>query len=343
MKRWLITLLSVAGCGLLLWRTDTVITGVTEGISLCLRSVIPSLFIFMILADFLSEADLAPALFWPVRLICWLFQVPGEAAPVIAVSLIGGYPAGARMVGNLVKKGRLGPKTGEKLLCSCVCCSPSFLTGAVGVGVFGSVRLGLMLYGCQVAAMLLTGILAGFIMPGDEAPKESFSGDGDYLSCFVRSVTGAGRAVFAICCFVAVFSVIEAFLKPVSGGEVLAGLLEVTVGCASLRGEGFRQALILSTVYTSLGGVCVWMQLACFLRGSGVRLRKFLLFRCPHCFFSLGLTLLAARLTEITAEVFSTFSEPVPQNGSTSVTAAVLLVALCLMLLLTLPKREKEG
>ena len=48
--------------------------------------------------------------------------------------------------------------------------------------------------------------------------------------------------------------------------------------------------------------------------------------------------LLAARLTKIAADVFTTFSQPLPKNGSSSVTAAVTLVMLCLMLLLTLPK-----
>ena len=338
MKRLMATLLALSAGALALWQTEAAVSGVRAGLSLCLHSVIPSLFIFMIFADFLAEADLSPALFWPLRLICRLFQVPGEAAPVLAISLVGGYPAGARLIASLVKKGRLGPKTGEKLLCSCFCCSPSFLTGAVGLGVFGNVRIGLIMYLCQLGAMLVTGLLAGFLLPGDDAPAGSFSGSGDYTACLVSAVTSAGKAVAAICCFVLAFSAVRAFLLPLPGGETLAGLLEVTVGCAGAAGYPFRKALILSTIYTSLGGVCVWMQLRCFLQGSGVSMKKFFWFRCPHCFFSVGLTLLAARLTKIAADVFTTFSQPLPKNGSSSVTAAVTLVMLCLMLLLTLPK-----
>ena len=155
-------------------------------------------------------------------------------------------------------------------------------------------------------------------------------------------MTGAGRAVFAICCFVLLFSAVQTFAELLPGGRVLSGLLEVTVGCGGLKGISFRQALILSTIYTSLGGVCVWMQLGCFLRGTGVRLGAFLLFRLPHCFFSLLFTLLSVRFCHITAEVFSSFSQPLPQNGSGSVTAAVCLVMLCLMLLLTLPQSGKK-
>lgn len=343
MKRVLAALLALAAGVLTLWQTEAVVSGVKEGLSLCLSSVIPSLFIFMIFADFLAEADLSPALFWPMRLVCRLFRLPGEAAPVLAISLVGGYPAGARMIAGLVKKGRMGPRTGEKLLCSCFCCSPSFLTGAVGLGVFGSVKMGLLMYLCQLGAMLITGILAGFLLPSDEAPAGSFSGSSDYGACLVSAVTSAGKAVAAICCFVLVFSAVRRLMLPLPGGEVLAGLLEVTVGCAGAAGYPFRKALILSTIYTSLGGVCVWMQLRCFLQGSGVSMKKFFWFRCPHCFFSVGLTLLAARLTRTAADVFTTFSQPLPKNGSSSVTAAVTLVMLCLMLLLTLPRKNTKG
>lgn len=342
MKKWLVTITAAAGCFLLLKESERIIDGVENGLALCMHSVIPSLFVFMILADFLSAADLSAALFWPVRLICRLFQVPDETAPVIMVSLVGGYPSGARMIGNLVKQGRLGPRTGEKLLCSCVCCSPSFLAGAVGYGIFHDSRFGLLLYGCQTAAMLVTGILAGFLMPNDQAAKSLWEGESDYASCFVKSVTGAGKAVFSICLFVLLFSAAEELLRSLPAGEVLAGLLEVTVGCGSLSGEPFRKALILSTVYTSLGGVCVWMQLYCFLRGSAVRMRKFLIFRLPHCFFSLIFTLFAMRFIDIPTEVFSSFAQPLPQNGSSSLTAAICLVILCLMLPLTLPRKERK-
>lgn len=329
-------------CLLVLKENEAVMTGVKRGMALCLETVIPSLFLFMILAEFLSAADLSPALFWPVRLVCRLFRLPEETAPVILVSMAGGYPAGAKMVGNLVGQGRLGPLTGEKLLCSCVCCSPAFLAGAVGTGLFGDNRLGLFLYGCQLAAMLCTGIAAGFLMPSDKAKGDLWAGDGDYAGCFVKAVTGAGRSVLTVCLFVMVFSAAQNLLRPLPGWEVMSGLLEVSVGCDALSGEPFRKALILSTVYTSLGGGCVWMQLYCFLGESGVRMRKFLPFRMLHCFLSLFFTLTAAKHLKLEQEAFSSFAQPLISNGSGSVTAGVSLVMLCLMFLLTLPRRQKS-
>ena len=53
-----------AGAAILL-RGGEVAEGIREGISLCLTSVIPSLFLFMVFADFLALTDAGTILFRP--------------------------------------------------------------------------------------------------------------------------------------------------------------------------------------------------------------------------------------------------------------------------------------
>lgn len=330
---------------LVLKRADLAVQGVSRGLDICLHTVIPSLFMFMVIAEFLSLTDLSEVLFFPLRFIAWAFRLPGETVSVFVLSLLGGYPTGAQMIANLVRQKKISPETGESLLCSSVNCSPSFLIGAVGIALFNSVKLGMMMYICQVLAALLTGVAAGFIgrkRDGDYSWHEPAASDDEeeeegisYVQTFVTAVVNAGKAMFVICCFVVLFSVVFVFLSAVPKGEFLAGLLEVSVGCASLGGKGFLETLLLSTIYTAFGGICVWMQVACFLRKTGVRMKKFVWFRCLYVFLSLLFTLLAVRLLEISAETFSTSAHMVPQNGSVSMTAAVFLIVLCVMLLIT--------
>lgn len=343
-KLSLIALGIIAAAVLVLKRADLAAAGVSRGLELCLHTVIPSLFMFMVISEFLSLTDLSEVLFFPLRFISWAFRVPGETVSVFVLSLLGGYPTGAQMIANLVRKKKISPETGETLLCSSMNCSPSFLIGAVGIALFNSVQLGMMMYLCQALAALFTGVAAGSIgrkrdgdyswheVPEtDEEEEESVS----YTQAFVTAVVNAGKAMFMICCFVVLFSVVFVFLSEVPKGGFLAGLLEVSVGCASLAGRSFSETLILSTVYTAFGGICVWMQVACFLRKTGVGMKKFAWFRCFYVFLSLLFTLLGARLFAITAETFSTADQMVPKNGSVSMTAAVFLVILCVMLLIT--------
>ena len=124
---------------LVLKRADLAVQGVSRGLDICLHTVIPSLFMFMVIAEFLSLSDLSEVLFFPFRFISWAFRVPGETISVIILSLLGGYPTGAQMIANLVRQKKISPETGETLLCSSVNCSPSFLIGAVGIALFNSV------------------------------------------------------------------------------------------------------------------------------------------------------------------------------------------------------------
>ena len=91
--------------------------GIRQGIRLCLSSVIPSLYLFLVFADFLALTDGGTILFRPFGLLGGLFGVPKGAVPVILLSLIGGYPVGAKMLAQKVRRGQLNPRTAERLLC----------------------------------------------------------------------------------------------------------------------------------------------------------------------------------------------------------------------------------
>ena len=71
--------------------------------------------------------------------------------------------------------------------------SPAFLLGAVGRGVFHSETMGFFLIGCQLLALLITGLILRFVFPKkmrqipEEMTASSFS--------FVGSVISAGKSL----------------------------------------------------------------------------------------------------------------------------------------------------
>ena len=318
---------------------DLAVEGVKRGIDLCLGTIIPSLFVFMVIAEFLSQTDLAEIMFFPLRFLSWLFRVPGETVSVFALSILGGYPTGAQMIANLVKSKKISPKLGEILLCSSVNCSPSFLIGAVGIALFNNIKIGMIMYLCQVLSAIIVGIIAGIF--GREKGEDytwhhEFSKDEEisYSQIFVNSVLSASKALFSICCFVLLFSVIFVFIKELTMLNFISGLLEVSVGCASLYGINFRWALILSSIYTSFGGVCILIQIKCFLQKSNVKMKKFILFRLLHVALSSGFAFFAIRNLDIT-EVFATTDKVTITSGSPSYVTSAFLILLCVMLLIS--------
>jgi hypothetical protein len=141
-----------------------------------------------------------------------------------------------------------------------------------------------------------------------------------------------------ICGFVLAFSVVNTLLSAVPGGELLAALCEVSVGCSEASRYPFLPALVCVSACCSLGGVSVWMQNACFLRGSGVSMRRFFLSRAIHLPLSVLLSLLAERLFRLSemgsAPVFSSFSSALPSMAAGSWLSSAFLVVCCLLLLI---------
>lgn len=81
--------------------------GAENGIGLCLSTLVPSLFPFMVLASYITDSGLAEKI---GRHLSWLtkplFGLDGCFASAIILSLVGGYPVGAKTVNSLYKKVR---------------------------------------------------------------------------------------------------------------------------------------------------------------------------------------------------------------------------------------------
>lgn len=80
--------------------------GAENGIGLCLSTLVPSLFPFMVLASYITDSGPAEKI---GRHLSWLtkplFGLDGCFASAIILSLVGGYPVGAKTVNSLYKKG----------------------------------------------------------------------------------------------------------------------------------------------------------------------------------------------------------------------------------------------
>ena len=158
--RWLWTLAAAGLAVGLLVQAQTAADAVREGIDLCLRAVIPSLFPFFAVSTLLVSLGAADGagrvLARPFRR---MFHCGGAGCAALLLGLIGGYPVGARTAAALVRQGALTPREGGRLLTFCNNAGPAFAVGVAGMTVFGSGRIGVYLYLIHAAAALAAGLL----------------------------------------------------------------------------------------------------------------------------------------------------------------------------------------
>ena len=330
---------------LFLFRSAELSDGIRCGLTLCSYSVIPSLFPFMALAGFLTQSKASLFLSSLFQPLTKLQKLPKAAGSLLFSSLIGGYPSAAKSIADFVQSGVLDKKTGERMLCFCVNAGPPFLIGALGIGLFGSAKIGFLLFLAQTLSALT---IAFFLALFSKRPKDNRVTAQKFQPgsvVLIRSVTKAAESCFQMSAFVVLICGVTdlildlpalAFLKqnPLLSA-VFTGFFEVTAGCFSCRDIPSFPAVVCGGI-ASFSGLSVMFQIAAITDQSDLSLRPFLLSRPIHALLTAGFLWIALLFSEESTAAFSSRDGAVEGLLSASAPAAVSLLCMAALFLLSL-------
>lgn len=252
----------LAGIGILILILDsgTALAGAQDGIALCLQSVIPSIFPFLVLTGVLLPYLVGKprAILRPVSR---LLGIPPGTEGIFFAGLLGGYPTGALMVTQAWKSGRISRGNAERMLAFCSNAGPSFLFGILAAR-YPSIWMLWALWGIHI----ISAILVAAVMPGkagNDAPAVGFS-----PMTWSDSLKNAVKTMGCICGWVIFFRVMLAFLDrwvlwllPITARIAVHGILELANGCCSLEQVptvGLR--FVICSGMLAFGGICVLLQ-----------------------------------------------------------------------------------
>ena len=246
----------------------TALAGAQQGVQLCLRTVVPSLFPFFFLTNLLTSS-LAGVSSRALRPLGKLFGVPEGTEPLLLAGLLGGYPAGAQSIAQSYRAGRISRQEGERLLAFCNQPGPAFLFGMVGF-LFPRKWMVWLLWVIILLSALVTARFVG------DTPGKAIAIPAKKPS---SPLAAALRATGTVCGWVVIFRVILAFLSrwflwlvPAEGQALLTGLLELTNGCLLLGNvPDIRLRFVLAAGLLTFGGLCVGLQTISILDGLSFR------------------------------------------------------------------------
>lgn len=318
--------------------------GIKDGLTLCASTVIPSLFPFMIVAQFILKSGLSDfygKMMKPVT--TKLFRQPGEAAGVILMSLIGGFPVGAKMTAELLKENRITENQAQRLFLFCINAGPAFIIGTVGTMFLGSRKAGVILYVSTCVAALFTGILTSIL-----ADNETISGNNKKIiinqspiSAFASSTMDASKAMIAICAWIVIFNaLIKCVTSFGSGNGIIAvcSILEVTSGIKLALGVLPVPAL---AAILSFGGISVHCQIYSYVIKSHLNFKLFYTARIICAAVSSFICTALLKFFPCDISVFSSSSEVLPTVCSVSVPAAAALILMCAILIFEVDTDKK--
>ncbi|SIS43140.1 sporulation integral membrane protein YlbJ [Kroppenstedtia eburnea] len=110
-----------------------------------------------------------------------LFRVPGTAGFVMAMGLASGYPIGAKLTARLREQDLITRSEGERLVSFTNTADPLFMFGAVAVGFFHDVSLGVIIAVAHYTSSLLLGFLMRFHDPQGPTTPVPVKDEGHFL------------------------------------------------------------------------------------------------------------------------------------------------------------------
>ncbi len=279
---------------------EIALQGAKKGLIICGNVIIPSLFPFMVCVLMLMKLNFVPK----ITLISRIFRHTDDMFYVMILSMLGGYPVGARLIEELYNNNKIDKKTAHLMQMYCVNAGPAFITIAVGCGVFSSKKIGYVLLISHLAASFLIALaLSKFTHRNTELINTSKLQNLTLAENFVVSTSEAAASVIGICTYVILFSFINSYLVCFSTDlpilKYVVYLTEVTTSVTITKN------IILVSFLLGFSGISIWCQIIGFSKNSGVNYPLFIVGRLAHGLISSALTFFLIKIFDVSKTTVS--------------------------------------
>ena len=246
-----------------------------------------------------------------------LYHTPATCSSIFLLSLISGYPMGAKLICDMFERGIYTRQDAKHMLAFCSVSGPMFMIGTVGVAVFGNIKFGVVIMCANVLACLINGLIFRGKKREQKKPQllqikqPTNNGNilGDSVYDALISILMVGAFIVLAFLFIDVLKNTGVLIRLSAGiakvthidtnfvQAFLSGIVEITRGVIDLSAVAcpMQVKLIFASALIGFGGISIFMQSLSFLsklniKPSYVLLQKIsqgllaLLFAVPLCF-----------------------------------------------------------
>lgn len=294
----LFVFLALLFCACLFVFDDRYAYATLDGIALWIGSILPTLLPYFFITSMLSTLKITGKisnLLSPITKP--LFNVSGSVGYAFFLSILSGYPVGAKTISDLKLNGVIGESESVRGAILCSTSSPVFLIGCVGNIMFKNSLFGVLLLFSHLITVLIVGFIFSFYKKSDK-PKNTNTAfsptridnvlyETAFDSVISVLVVGALITVFYLLTEILLnlnlLSPLINFFTLIVKDENIAksfvlGAFECTKGLSTLSSSasGFF-ALPIACALCSFGGVSVICQSLAYLKKAKIKTAPFII------------------------------------------------------------------
>ena len=280
----------------LLITPNIITTEILEALKVFINTLFPSIFPFFLVSDLLISYN------FPITLNKYLkgvtkriFHIEGASSFVIIMSMLSGFPSGAKYIKTLLDKNLINIDEANYLITFTHFANPLFVL-TVTKGIFKDIKLSYIILIC----MYLSNLILGFIIRPKNMQNNKKSLVPLKIPNFSTNLTSSIISSFKLlaiilgntCFFYIVTGLIMKLFHHNQLVTILInGFFDITRGITSLTNlSGFitlKSILILT--FLAFGGININMQVASIISNSNIKYSNFLIGRICQCALSIAI------------------------------------------------------
>ena len=276
-----------------------------NGLKLFFYSVLPGLFPFMFLTKLLTELGTIFKITKKLSPLSHkLFGTPGVSFYCFFMSILSGYPIGAKIIGDLFSKELISESDAKRMSIFCTTSGPIFIIGAVGVGMLHSFRVGLLIYISHILSSLICGIIYNLISKTktQHSPTQTHNPQTQHNSNIIPyCLSETVNSLFLVGGYITIFYLASEVLEKLKILEYVSHILfpllsNFGIKLSTIKGflfgiievtRGAKELSILSNPsisaicgLISFSGISIIMQSMTFLKIAKIKAHNFIFSKC---------------------------------------------------------------
>ena len=275
---------------LMLRRADIATNCMRNGLILCARTIVPSLFPFMVLSEILVSSNVGEYFISPlIHPLGKRIGFSHAGCCAIVLGLICGFPIGARCAISSYEKGRMEKEECERVLACSSIPSPAFLISTVGTTLWQDTKFGIFLYISLITSALLGGILLYVLQKRGKKEAGTISTPTSVkikfeANMFSSAIRNATLNTLFVCAYIVFFATLTGTVEIVLGRfarneimhTIVTAFLELSGGVsAAAQLSGKKLAAILTGATVGWSGLSVHCQMLSFTDKHDINLRPY--------------------------------------------------------------------
>lgn len=289
-----------------------------NGLMVWATSIAPALFPFLIFTKLLSELNFVENVsIYLSPITKKLYRVPGISAYIYTMSVLSGYPVGAKLTADFYDKGLITQGQACRIVTFTSTSGPLFIIGTVGIGMFNSSKIGIIILISHFAGAIINGLLYRNYMYENVNIQEIPYTKQQTKNMLEDMMLNSIKSILIIGGYVAIFFVIITILNsynilypvtyllsklfnlmglpPHLCTSLINGIIEVTKGCLDLSQLTNLSNTLKCTIATfliSFGGFSIHMQALTFIKQFNIKISFYLTQKFTHAIISTIIALL---------------------------------------------------